>query len=63
MHNFKKYLKPNSPVITIINDKHNLFNAKLFGFYEEKRLKRHVNRRTGMRKHDFYEEILIWRNQ
>ncbi|NQS96883.1 MAG: class I SAM-dependent methyltransferase [candidate division Zixibacteria bacterium] len=61
--NLKTAVKRSGIIITIINDKYNLFNPDKFGFVEEMRLKRHVNRRTGMRKSNFFEEILIWRNK
>ena len=60
-NNLKKSLQPGGRIITIINDKHQIFVPEIFGFEEEMRLRRHVNRRTGIRKHNFYEEILIWR--
>lgn len=50
-------------IAIVVNDKHDLFNglASEIGFTQESSVERHVNRRTGRRANDFYEEVLVWR--
>jgi len=65
LQNVGRKLKKNGVMMIIVNDKHGLYEqicGKL-GFREEHRLKRHVNRRTGRRSTDFFEEVLIWRRR
>lgn len=61
--NVRRHLKRGGHVVIIVNDKDDLYDylAKRTGFVVEQRLKRHVNRRTGRRSGDFFEEVLIWR--
>lgn len=61
--NIRKSLSPNGVVAVIIHDKNNLYDslAARLGFKTEEKLLRHVNRRTGRRATDFFEEIIIWR--
>lgn len=49
--------------IVVVNDKYGLYEdiAKESGFKLEGVVTRHVNRRTGRRSSDFYEQVLIWR--
>ncbi len=60
--NVRRHLKPRGHVVIVVNDKDNLYDyiAQRTGFAVEQRLKRHVNRRTGRRSGDFFEEVLIW---
>ena len=59
--NIHRQLPLNCRVITVVNDKHNIYKPKDFGFRETQKIERHVNRRTGRRNSDFYESILIWK--
>jgi 16S rRNA G966 N2-methylase RsmD len=61
--NIRLHLSPRGRVVIVVNDKHSIYSEimKLNGFCIEQRLKRHVNRRTGRRAGDFFEEILICR--
>jgi site-specific DNA-adenine methylase len=63
--NVRKYLSGRGVVIIIVNDQHTLYSelAPKIGFKLEGRLTRHVNRRTGRRADDFFEEILIWKKK
>ncbi len=61
--NVRRHLKPGGHVVIVVNDKNDLYDyvAQQTGFVVEQRLKRHVNRRTGRRSGDFFEEVLIWK--
>lgn len=61
--NVRRHLKRTGHVVVVVNDKNDLYDyvAQQTGFIAEQRLKRHVNRRTGRRSGDFFEEVLIWR--
>jgi hypothetical protein len=61
--NVRRHLKRGGHVVTIVNNKDDLYGylAERTGFIVEQRLKRHVNRRTGRRSGDFFEEVLIWK--
>ncbi len=63
LHNIKSSLVDDGVMAIVVSDKHKLYSrlASEIGFIEEKSLERHVNRRTGRRANDFYEEVLIWR--
>lgn len=60
--NTKKYLKKGSYVCIVVHDLNNLYNADVIGYKFVEKITRHVNRRTGRRNSEFYEDILIWRN-
>ncbi len=59
------HMKTGSPAIVIVHDKHNLYPeiARKCGFEVEHVIERHVNRRTGRRSGEFYEQIYIWRRK
>jgi len=61
--NLSARLSPGGRFVIIVSDKHGLYEglAEKRGFEIETRLTRHVNRRTGRRANDFFEEVLIWR--
>jgi len=61
--NASKSLAPEGVVIIIVHDKNALYAdiAPQLGFELEYKLERHVNRRTGRRANEFYEDILVWR--
>ncbi len=56
-------MPPGAPLIVIAGDRYNLYGeiARLCGVEIEATLKRHVNRRTGRRSSEFYEDVFIWR--
>jgi len=56
-------LRPAGRVVIVVNDRRGLYEGILeeAGLRLENRLLRHVNRRTGRRKGEFYEEVLIAR--
>jgi hypothetical protein len=61
--NVRDALKPGAPVVIVINDRRELYPEILerAGLRLEERYRRHVNRRTGRRSGEFYEDILIAR--
>lgn len=62
--NALRYLTKGGVAVVVIGDRENLYTdelAKQIGFRTEERLSRHVNRRTGRRNTDFFENVLIWR--
>jgi len=50
-------------LVVVVGDRRNLYNgiAARLGVQVEHIIKRHVNRRTGRRSGDFYENVLVWR--
>ena len=54
-------LRPDGRIVVVVNDRRGLYDGILAaaGLRLEDRLLRHVNRRTGRRKGEFYEEVLI----
>jgi DNA methylase len=61
--NAARFLTPEAPVVIVVNDSRNLYPTILeqAGLVLEERLKRHVNRRTGRRAGEFFEDVLISR--
>jgi len=61
--NARKSLSDDGTVVIVVHDKSELFEelASKSGYYLEAKLSRSVNRRTGMRKTDFLEDVLVWR--
>jgi hypothetical protein len=61
--NAKRHLKRRARVIIVIDDARSLYDEILgeAGLLIEERRKRHVNRRTGRRNGEFFEEIIIAR--
>jgi hypothetical protein len=59
--NAREYLPQASPVIIVVNDSRALYPRILdrAGLVLEERLTRHVNRRTGRRAGEFYEDVLV----
>ncbi|MFQ5761856.1 MAG: DNA methyltransferase [Candidatus Bathyarchaeia archaeon] len=59
----RKSMSDNGVVVIVVNDKRNLYSglADKVGFSVEEILTRNVNRRTGRRADDFFEQILTWR--
>ncbi len=60
--NIRKCLNKNGVVVILVHDKNGLYKdlASQVGFRLKEKYERHVNRRTGRRAGDFFEEILIW---
>jgi hypothetical protein len=62
--NIRRSLDPHrGRAIVVVNDKFGLYEyiAKQSGFVLEGVVTRHVNRRTGRRFSEFFEQVLIWR--
>jgi hypothetical protein len=61
--NASRFMRPGAPVVIVVNDSRNLYPAILeeAGLRLEERLTRHVNRRTGRRAGEFFEDILVCR--
>jgi DNA methylase len=61
--NVRGVLRPGAPVVIVVNDRRDLYPEILerAGLPLEERLRRHVNRRTGRRAGEFYEDVLIAR--
>jgi hypothetical protein len=59
----KPALRARAPVVIVVNDRLNLYPEILerAGLRLEERLRRHVNRRTGRRAGEFFEDVLIAR--
>jgi len=56
-------LAPGSPIVIVVDDRRDLYPQILerAGLRLEQRLRRHVNRRTGRRAGEFFEDILVAR--
>jgi len=56
-------LAPGAPVLVVVNDRRNLYPEILSaaGLRLEERLRRHVNRRTGRRAGEYFEDVLVAR--
>jgi DNA methylase len=61
MRNASSTLRPGAPVVIVINDRRDLYPAILeqAGLRLEQRYRRHVNRRTGRRAGEFFEDVLV----
>jgi hypothetical protein len=61
--NAKASLRKGAPVVIVVNDRRDLYPEILerAGLRLEDRLRRHVNRRTGRRAGEFFEDVLIAR--
>jgi DNA modification methylase len=56
-------LRPGAPLLIVVNDRRDLYPTILerAGLRLEHRLRRHVNRRTGRRAGEFFEDVLVAR--
>ncbi|HZD88038.1 MAG TPA: DNA methyltransferase [Gaiellaceae bacterium] len=56
-------LRPGAPMLVVVNDRRNLYPEILdrAGLVSEERLRRHVNRRTGRRAGEYFEDVLVAR--
>jgi hypothetical protein len=63
LQNVKSSLRRGAPVLIVVNDRRDLYPEILdrAGLKLEERLRRHVNRRTGRRAGEFFEDVLIAR--
>ena len=54
-------LRPGAPLLIVVNDRRDLYPEILSraGLRLEERLRRHVNRRTGRRAGEFFEDVLV----
>ena len=54
-------LAPDSPLLIVVNDRRSLYPKILdrAGLQLENRLRRHVNRRTGRRAGEYFEDVLV----
>jgi DNA modification methylase len=61
--NARRQMDPGSWVLIVVNDSQNLYPAIIdnASFTLEDRITRHVNRRTGRRAGEFFEDVLICR--
>ena len=61
--NARRSLRAGAPVLIVVNDRRDLYPEILerAGLRLEERLRRHVNRRTGRRAGEFFEDVLIAR--
>jgi hypothetical protein len=59
--NARRFLARGAPVVIVVNDSRNLYPAILdgAGLILKGRLTRHVNRRTGRRAGEFFEDVLV----
>ena len=63
LRNTTAALQPGAPVLIVVNDRRDLYRDILAraGLTLEARLRRHVNRRTGRRAGEFFEDVLVAR--
>jgi hypothetical protein len=61
--NARSVLRRGAPIVIVVNDRRDLYPEILHraGLRLEERLRRHVNRRTGRRAGEFFEDVLIAR--
>jgi DNA modification methylase len=61
LSNVASALRPGAPVVIVINDRRDLYPDILerSGLRLEGRYRRHVNRRTGRRAGEFFEDVLV----
>ncbi len=59
----REALPAGAPVLIVVNDRRDLYPAILerAGLQLEQRLRRHVNRRTGRRSGEYFEDVLVSR--
>jgi hypothetical protein len=63
LQNVRAALRPGAPVAIVVNDRRDLYPGILerAGLELESRIRRHVNRRTGRRAGEFFEDVLLTR--
>jgi hypothetical protein len=62
--NAVRQVRPGGPIVIIVNDSRALYDEILraAGLAVEEKLTRHVNRRTGRRAGEFFEEVIVCRS-
>jgi DNA modification methylase len=60
-----EYMDSGKRMIIVVGDRDRLYEdiAAQCGFEFENTIQRHVNRRTGRRANEFFEEVLVWRKK
>jgi DNA methylase len=63
LENVRGSLRPRAPVVIVVNDRRELYPEILerAGLGIETRYRRHVNRRTGRRAGEFFEDVIVAR--
>jgi DNA methylase len=63
LENVRRSLRSGAPVVIVVNDRRQLYPEILrrAGLRVEQRHRRHVNRRTGRRAGEFFEDVLVCR--
>jgi len=63
LRNVRRSLRPDSPVVIVVNDRRELYPKILerLSLREEQRHRRHVNRRTGRRAGEYFEDVIVCR--
>jgi DNA modification methylase len=61
LRNAVHVLRPGAPILIVVNDRRDLYPdiLKRAGLRLDGRLRRHVNRRTGRRAGEFFEDVLV----
>lgn len=61
--NVMKSLAKGGVMVIVVHDRRDIYDAlaRKLGLTVEYRLQRHVNRRTGRRADDFFEDVMVWR--
>jgi DNA methylase len=61
----RESLEPGAPVLVVVNDRRELYDGilELAGLRLDGRFSRHVNRRTGLRSGEYYEDVLVARGR
>jgi hypothetical protein len=61
--NVARSLEIGGRLVVVVHDRRDLYEgiAQRLGLKVEYRLQRHVNRRTGRRAGDFFEDVIVWR--
>jgi hypothetical protein len=61
--NVLRSLEDKSRIVVVVHDRRDLYDeiGQKLGVKTEYRLRRHVNRRTGRRASDFFEDVIVWR--
>jgi len=60
--NVRKSLVKGGIMVIVVHDRRDIYDtlAQRLGLTVEYRLQRHVNRRTGRRAGDFFEDVMVW---
>jgi hypothetical protein len=63
LRNARRSLRPGAPVVIVVNDRRELYPDILerAELSEERRHRRHVNRRTGRRAGEYFEDVIVCR--